>query len=41
VVELLPRFASSGCIIALGRPGGDGGIPQCLIKEPERARRGH
>ncbi len=38
-VEVLPRFASSGCIVFLGRPGGDAGVPQCLIKEPERATR--
>jgi hypothetical protein len=37
VVERLPRFASTGCIVSLGRPGGDAGVPQCLIKEPERA----
>jgi hypothetical protein len=37
VLERLPRFASSGCIVSLGRPGADAGLPQCLIKEPERA----
>ncbi len=39
VLERLPRFASTGCIVSLGRPGGDAGMPQCLIKEPDRPNR--
>jgi hypothetical protein len=31
--------ATSGCILSLAREGGDAGAPQCLIKEPERAKR--
>ncbi len=30
------RCAGTGCIVSLGRPGGDAGMPQCLIKEPDR-----
>jgi hypothetical protein len=39
VLERLPRFAATGCIVSLGRPGGDAGMPQCLIKEPDRPNR--
>lgn len=39
VLDVLPRFAATGCIVSLGRPGADAGLPQCLIKEPERPKR--
>jgi hypothetical protein len=38
-VEVMPRFAATGCLVSLGRPMGDAGIPHCLIAEPERPGR--
>ncbi len=39
-LEVAPRFASTGCLVSLGRPQGDAGAPHCLIAEPERPNRG-
>ncbi len=40
-VQVVPRFAATGCLVSQGRASGDAGIPHCLIAEPERpGRRG-
>jgi hypothetical protein len=38
-LEVVPRFGATGCLVSVGRPGGDGGIPHCIIPEPERPNR--
>ena len=38
-LEVAPRFAATGCLVSLGRPGGDGGVAHCVIPEPERPNR--
>ena len=38
-LEVAPRFAATGCLVLLGRPGGDAGLPHCLVPEPERPNR--
>jgi hypothetical protein len=38
-LEVAPRFAATGCLVLLGRPGADAGVPHCLVPEPERPNR--
>jgi hypothetical protein len=39
MLEVMPRFSATGCLVSLGRPTSDAGLPHCLITEPERPNR--